>query len=196
MANFKLKIQQVVINSAKQYPYYYEDDLIVFNLNTCFAKKTNNSKFLQTIREAVQDCAASTMKLNLCNLASLCHKLNISYDSVECLDFVHKVVSNIHTEFPEVELTQEGVYNCGEYDLCPMKSLVSFDSINTIVMVNSILLDCLKTLGFVESQMYNIIDYTKDLRNIIPPDLVTTLPLVNPQNLKQYRLIEEILTHC
>ena len=79
MAQYKEKYKQVVINSIKHPSYYLFGDVVVLNLNACFVKRNNFIKFLLIVKEALE----LSNKVNLCNLASLCYKLNISYESFE-----------------------------------------------------------------------------------------------------------------
>ena len=87
MAQYKEKYKQVVINSLKYPPYYLIGDVVVINLNACFIKRNNFVKFFLILKEALE----LSNKINFCNLASLCYKLNILYESEECYNFWKKL---------------------------------------------------------------------------------------------------------
>lgn len=185
---YKIKHKQHVTNSAKQPQYIYKNDYIVLNLNACFPKKGNYVKFLSCLKE-VNEVGS---KLNLCNLASLCYKLDMDYASQETLDFVKQLKQYIDNE-TDLIITQDNIMSYGEVDMQPFTSLVSFDNTHDIVYTNSVLLDCLKILGFADNQLYDIIDFSKNLQMVIPPDLIEHLPIASKRTLGCYEMIKEIL---
>ena len=122
MATYKQKVKQYVINSAKQPIYFIRDGYIVFNLNSCFVKKNNYTRFQTVLNEASQ----FANKLNLCNLASLCYKLNMEYCSNETLEFVLKLVDIINSV--NLKITQDGILSHGEIDMRPLDNLITNES--------------------------------------------------------------------
>ena len=185
---YKVKPKQYIINAAKQPQYYFTDDYVVINLNACFPKKGNYVKFLSCLKEI----RGYGRKLNLCNLASLCYKLQMGYASQDTIDFVHKIYTYITNETDFI-VTQDNILSFGEVDMCPLHTLMSYNDKDNIIYANSILVDCLKLLGFVDTQLYDIIDYSKNLRDILPPDLIDTLPIANKYTLGCYERIKQIL---
>lgn len=188
MSTYKSRNKQYIINSLKQPQYFFTNDYVVFNLNACFTKKDNYLKFLSNLKETREEA----QKINLCNLASLCYKFDMNYASNETLDFV-KTLKNYINQDTDFIITQDNIINCGECDLRPIDCLLSWDKKHNITYVNSVLLDCLKILGYVDNQLYNIIDFTKNLRNVIPEDLQEKLPIETKKNLGCYEMIKEIL---
>ena len=90
-------------------------------------------------------------------------------------------------------IVQNNVYNYGEIDMKPIDKLVSFDPTHDIIYCNNILIECLKVLGYVDNQLYDIIDFSKNLRHVIPEDLADKLPIQNKKNSGCYQMIKELL---
>lgn len=189
MAPYKTKTKQYVINSAKQPIYVHRDEYILFNLNACFVKKNNYVRFQSMINEAVEKGGT---KLNLGNLASLCYKIEMDYNSEETYEFVQRIIEIIKGE-TDIELTQDNILSYGETDMRPLDSLVSYDGKSNILYTNSVLIDCLKILGYGEAQVHSIIDFTKDLSKIIPCDLIEELPISNKFTRKSYDKIKGLI---
>lgn len=188
-SKYKEKYQQFNINPNKGVPYYYRDTLIVFNLTACFIKKNNYVKFISNLKDAAEqgDC------INFTNLASLCYKWDIPYGGEECLDFVKTIHTLVKRDYPYIKLVQNGIYNLGETDMRPIDSVIDWDLENNNIYVNNVLIECLKYLGFVGSQVYNILKTTTDFNQLIPVDLVEKLPITDDKTLKAYETIKEII---
>ena len=184
---YKQKTKQYIINSAKQPAYFIQDDFIILNLNANFPKKDNFSKLNSNLREL----KSFGNVINLCNLASLCYKFEMEYASQETLDCVKKIVKIIKDH--NFTIVQNNVYNYGEIDMKPIDKLVSFDPTHDIIYCNNILIECLKVLGYVDNQLYDIIDFSKNLRHVIPEDLADKLPIQNKKNSGCYQMIKELL---
>ena len=191
MKEDKVTFKQFTINSNKQPSYFFKDDYIVFNLNSCFTKKNNFSKCMNNIKEALED--NYNRKLNLCNLASMCYRLQIKYDSLECYEFIGKLIAFIKQDFPQLVLTQNNVYSHGEYDVRPIDSLIQYEESTYTIYINNVLLDCLKFLGYTSQQVIPLFNYTRDFNNIIPSDMIKQLPVINQKNLKQYEQLKELI---
>ena len=232
MAHYKEKYKQIVVNSAKCPSYFYKGDIAVFNLNSCFTKKNNYVKFLSAVKEALE----KTNKINLCNLASLCYKLNIDYGSEECYEMISKIISLLKTEHPEVILLQNNIRCYGEIDLQPIHELIQYDRDlhdefikkelvpwvgmsdskeeedeepiihmedepyakleknvpNNIIIINHVLMESLKYIGYVSTQIFDIFDFTKDFNEIVPKDIIATLPIDSEKNMEQYNKIRKL----
>ena len=184
---YKQKYQQIVQNASKQPPYFCKKDYVVLNLNANFPKKDNFAKFNGYLKEVKE----FGNKINLCNLASLCYKVNVKYASQQTLDFIQKVINICKDN--GFTIIQDNVSSFGEIDMKPFKSLISYDNVHEILYTNSVLMDCLSVLGYVENQLYDIIDFTKDLTNIIPEDMVDNLPIETKENLGCYNMIKEMI---
>ena len=184
---YKQKYQQIVQNASKQPPYFCKKDYVVLNLNANFPKKDNFAKFNGYLKEVKE----FGNKINLCNLASLCYKVNVKYASQQTLDFIQKVINICKDN--GFEILQDGVNNFGEIDMRPISNLISYDETHEILYTNSILLDCLGIMGYVENQLYDIIDLTKNLNEVIPEDLIDSLPIETKENLGCYNMIKEML---
>jgi hypothetical protein len=115
----------------------------------------------------------------------------MDYCSKETLEFV-KIITTIIKQH-KVELVQEGIRSYGEIDMQPIDKLISYDQVNGVVYVNSVLVECLKIMGYVDSQIKDIINVTKDFRKIIPIDLMAELPIANSRTLEAYEKIKEVL---
>ena len=219
MAQYKEKYKQIVINSAKGPAYYFKKDIAVFNLNACFTKKNNYVKFMSAIKEVLEH----TNKINLCNLASLCYKLNIPYNSEECYEMISKIINLIKNDFPDIVLLQNNIECYGEIDLQPIHSLIQYDRDlhdemvkeevipwvgmpgpreddepiihleknvpNNLIIINHVLMESLKYIGYVSTQIFDIFDFTKDFNEIVPVDIIATLPIDSDENMEQYNKI-------
>ena len=219
MAQYKEKYKQIVINSAKGPAYYFKKDIAVFNLNACFTKKNNYVKFMSAIKEVLEH----TNKINLCNLASLCYKLNIPYNSEECYEMISKIINLIKNDFPDIVLLQNNIECYGETDLQPIHSLIQYDRDlhdemvkeevipwvgmpgpkeddepiihleknvpNNLIIINHVLMESLKYIGYVSTQIFDIFDFTKDFNEIVPVDIIATLPIDSDENMEQYNKI-------
>lgn len=184
---YKQKNKQYIINASKQQPYFCKNDYIVFNLSASFQRKDNLSKFVTNLKEARE----FSDKINLCNLSSLCYKLGIIYASQETLDFVKKIIDLVKEQ--DFKILQNNILNYGEIDMRPFSKLVSYDEEHGIIYTNSVLIDCLKIIGYSDNQLYDIIDFTKDLKQIIPPDLIEELPIETKKTLGCYNMIKEMI---
>lgn len=187
MAEYKQKTKQFLINSAKQPIYAFRDDCILFNLNAGVQKKGNFAKFDAAIKEIVLKGGS---KVNFCNLASLCHKLELNYCSMEVFELAKRAI--LTAKNAGLEVVQKGLKSYGEIDMQPMHSLISYDKQNNVLYTNLVLVDSLKILGYVDAQIKEIIDFTKDFRQIIPEDLIEDMPIVNEKTMAAYERIKRI----
>lgn len=189
MTKYKEKFQQFNINPNKGTPFYNKGDIIVVNLASCFIKKNNFGKFSSTIKEAMEYGNI----INFTNLASLCYKWDIIYGSDECFDLVNTIKDIVRRDYPKAKFSQEGIYNLGEIDMRPLDYVIQWDPQNNNIYVNNVLVECLKYLGFVSSQVYSILKTTTNFNKLIPPDLVATLPITDERTLEAYEKIKEII---
>lgn len=189
VSKFKEKYTQFLINACKGPSCYYHGNVIVLNLCSCFIKKNNFVKFNSLIKEATE--FGDT--LNLTNLASLCHKWGMLYGGTECMSFVENLKKILKTEYPKLKLSQDGIYNYGEIDMKPLESVIRFDPETNGIYINNVLMESLKYLGYVNSQIFNILQVTGNFNKILPPDIIETLPLENEYTLQQYDKIKEMI---
>lgn len=189
MATYKHKYTQVVISSSGQPMYHLQDGVVLFNLNSCFTKKTSFAKFISTLKESLE----LSRVVNFCNLASLCYRLKIKYNSDECLDFMKKVIDIVKSDYPCVILTQSEFDNFGEIDLRPIDTLVKVDKTNNSIYVNNVLLNALSLIGYSNNQLYDVLDYTTDFSNVLPIDVIKSLPLKTTETMEQYENIKQYL---
>ena len=115
----------------------------------------------------------------------------MKYASQQTLDFIQKVINVCKDN--GFEILQDNVLSFGEIDMRPFKTLISYDNEHEILYTNMVLMDCLTLLGYVENQLYDIIDFTKDLTNIIPEDMVENLPIETKENIGCYNMIKEMI---
>lgn len=187
MAVYKQKTKQYIINPAKQPIYFIRDGYIIFNLNSCFVKKNNYTRFQTSLTEAQQ----FANKLNLCNLASLCYKIEMDYCSDETLEFIARLVDIIKDT--DLQITQDNILSHGETDMKPLDNLITNDTKSNVIYTNNVLIECLKILGYAESQMTSVIEFSKDLRKIIPEDLIEELPITSKKTNNAYKKIRSLL---
>ena len=188
-SKYKEKYTQIVINATKAPTYLYMGDVVMINLCACFLKKGNYMKYLSTIKEAMD----GYKKINFCNLASTCYKLGIKYNSLECLEFIQVLIQLTRHDIPDVIFVQNGILNCGEIDCQPLQSIIKIDKEKSTLFVNNVLLECLKYLGYVSSQLWSILSFTTNFNFIIPPDIIRQLPIKNESNDLFYKTIKENL---
>lgn len=187
MAVYKQKTKQYIINAAKQPVYMQRGDVMLFNLNACFVKKNNYARYEALITEAV---ATGVNRVNLGNLASLCYKLEMDYASQETFDFVQTIVEIARQD--KVFLVQDEIKSYGEVDMQPIKSLISYDGKSNVIYTNFVLVECLKVLGYQDSQVRDVVNITRDFRKIVPEDLIAELPIKNKKNNKAYERIKAL----
>lgn len=189
MVKYKEKFQQFNINPNKGAPCYNRGNIIVINLAACFIKKNNYVKFISTLKEASE--FGDT--INFTNLASLCYKWDIVYGSEECFNFVTTIRDMVKRDYPNMKLAQNGIYNLGEVDMQPLDYVLKWDPENNNIYVNNVLVECLKYIGFVSSQIYNILKTTTNFNKLIPQDLIKKMPVADENTLKAYEKIKEII---
>lgn len=189
MATYKQKTKQYIINAAKQPTYIHRGEYILFNLNSCFVKKNNMVRFQSVLDEAVSKGGS---KINLCNLASLCYKIDMPYTSKETYEFVASLIELIKEKY-DLQLTQDEIESFGEIDMRPIDTLVSFDKNADVIYTNEVLIKCLNILGYADCQLTKIVDYTQNLKTIIPIDLIEELPIMNRKTWKAYKKIAGLL---
>lgn len=187
MAEYKQKTKQFIINSAKQPTIAFRGDFVLFNLNACIPKKNNFIKFDAALKELI---LKGGTKVNFCNLASLCHKLEMDYCSDEVFELAKRVI--LSAKNAGLEVLQNKVRSYGEIDMQPMHSLISYDKSNNVLYTNVVLIDSLKVLGYVDAQIREIVDFTKDFRHIIPEDLIEEMPIANERTIAAYERIRRI----
>ena len=189
MTKYKEKFQQFNINPNKGAPCYNKDNIIVINLAACFIKKNNYVKFISTLKEA----AEYGDTINFTNLASLCYKWDMLYNSEECFNFVKTIHDMVRRDYPRLKLAQGGIYNLGEIDMQPLDAVLKWDPEYNNIYVNNILVECLKYLGFVSSQIFSILQTTTNFNKLIPQDLIQKMPLADKDTLQAYEKIKEII---
>ena len=187
MAEYKQKTKQFVINSAKQPVFAFRGDCVLFNLNACIQKRNNFIKFDAALKEMI---AKGGTTVNFCNLASLCHKLELEYSSDDTFELAKRVI--ISAKLAGLNVVQKGMKSYGEIDMQPMHSLISYDKDNNVLYTNLVLVDSLKLIGYVDAQIKEIIDFTRDFRQIIPEDLIEEMPIMNERNKQAYERIKRI----
>ena len=188
MAEYKQKTKQYIINSAKQPIFAFRNDCVLFNLNACFIKRNNFIRFDSALKEIVNKGGKN---INFCNLASLCAKWEIDYCSDDIFVFVQQIVTTARQL--NLKVIQNGFKSYGEIDMRPIDTLISYDAENNILYTNVILVECLNLLGYVDSQIRELADYTKDFRKIVPEDLIEEMPIMNRRTKKAYKRMRECL---
>lgn len=188
MTEYKQKIRQYTIQSAKQPVYSVRDGLGVFNLNACFAKPNNYARFESYIEECIQQ---GSKQINLCNLASFCYKAGLDYCSEETFKFVQTIVEIIRQH--KIPVVQNNISSHGEVDMQPISSLISYDRLINMVYTNSILVDCLKIIGFADVQVRDVVEFTHDFRKVVPSDLIAELPIKSKKTMRAYDRILGLL---
>ena len=60
---------------------------------------------------------------------------------------------------------------------------------NNLIIINHVLMESLKYIGYVSTQIFDIFDFTKDFNEIVPVDIIATLPIDSDENMEQYNKI-------
>lgn len=109
-----MNFQLLNIDSTKQDEPLTINDTFVFNVNSVIKRKDID---ITSFDEALLGCTTNNININ--NLASLCTKLEIKYDSFECLDMVSQIIDTIKSLRPQVKFTQNNIENHLEIDAKP-----------------------------------------------------------------------------
>ena len=115
----------------------------------------------------------------------------MDYCSNETLEFIARLVDIVKDT--DLQLTQDNILSHGEIDMKPLDNLITNDTKSNVIYTNNVLIECLKILGYAESQMSSIINFSKDLRNIIPEDLIEELPITSKKTNNAYKKIRGLL---
>lgn len=188
MAEYRQKTKQYIITATKQPIYVVRDGLALFNLNSCFPKMSSSSKLESSVRDML---LKGVKQVNIGNLASLCYRMELDYCSTQVYLFFKNIVDFMTTH--GLEVVQKGIKSYGEIDSQPIDSLLSYDRKNNIIYTNSVLIECLKILGYVDNQIRDLVDITKDFTKIIPQDLIEDLPIVNEKTIKAYEKMRKLV---
>lgn len=162
---------------------------INLNLN-CLIKQSMDYEDIKLRLVGYKNMIESTKSINLCNLSSLCYRLQIKYGNEECLDLVRNIVKVLKDINPNIILTQAGVDNYGEIDLKPFSYLYKIEE--NIVYVIKPIRDILRLMGYVEGQLLDLVRI-KNFENYLPSDLLEFISVENNESLNSYIKIKEVL---
>lgn len=158
------------------------------NINALVGRRLDE----KNLKTRIQSLVLNSRTVNLCNLASLCYKLHIKYDSFDCLNLLQLIVDNIKNLY-DVCFIQNNIENKFEVDLKPFEILFRIDVNNSIIYISKLFKDKLNFIGFADSQMIDLITHVKDLYKYIPTDIISDIPINNEWTLTTYSYIKEIL---
>ena len=176
-----------IIDSSKSNISELKDDLVIINLNAAISKYDNYDKIIEVVKNN-----PNINKVNLCNLASLCIKLDINYSDYETLNLINNIISIIKKLNPNIKVLQENIDNHFETDCQPIKCMVHKDNINGIIFINSTIKKYLNSFGFTDSQFEQIFTNKIVLPDLLPIDIINKLPLKNKKTDDAYTLLKEI----
>ena len=176
-----------ILDSSKEPEIFNKDDIDCLNLNSAIKRNYNSQHFKNWIN------LQSLNELNLCNLASLCFKLRINYNSSDCLLLLKEVVDDIKEVKPNIKFVQKGVVNCGEEDLLPFKKLIEVNKESSIIYINRVIKDCLTFLGYTDAQLGELVLSVNNLLDYIPQDITKFITIQNNLSNHTYEKITEML---
>ena len=175
------------LDSSKQNFYFTKNDKFCINLNA-FIKKNIEEKNVAALLQTI----SLPHEINLCNLSSLCFRLNINYNSIECLQLVDSIVKLLRDNRDDVIFTQNNIQNYFEVDMQPINFNLIVDDKNSIIYINKILKDTLCDLGYTDCQLVELLTTVKKITKIIPRDKLTNT-IYDMETHKVYKMIKEIL---
>lgn len=175
------------LDSSKQNFSFTKNDNFCINLNALIKKNVEEKTITSLLTTIILP-----NKINLCNLSSLCFRLNINYNSIECLQLVDLIVTLLRDIRADIVFTQDKIQNYFEVDLQPINFNPIVDDKNSIIYINKILKDTLCDLGYTDCQFVELLTTIKDITKIIPRDkLKNTIYDIEAYN--AYKMIKEIL---
>ena len=184
----KAKYKLNIIDSSKKIDYYLKEDTAVLNLNSCINKPTNLNTFEALIKEIN---SLNIKKINLCNLASLCYRINIDYASEKTLDLMINIISILDKY--NCKVCQNKINNYNEIDLKPFDNLVKIDYIGGIIYTYPMVINITKIMGYLDNQLIDIFSNIDSLEAFLPEDMIHTLPIESEQNNLFYLDLKELL---
>lgn len=183
MSKYKL----VYIDSAKKESEFFNQGIFCLNLNSLIKRKFNE----KTSTLLFPDIQLPRV-INLCNLSSLCFKLQINYNSIECLQLLDTIISIIKNKRDDVIFVQSNIENYFEIDLKPISFSSKVDKNNGIIYISKILKDILNDLGYTDCQLLELISSVQDISKVIPKDKLAQT-IYDSKNKRVYKMIKEIL---
>ena len=175
-----------IVDSGKGGSIFFRNNLICLNLNAAIKHKNVN---LSKVELVIQHASY----INLCNLASLCYKLDINYHSRECEELLRNIIINIKAKNKDICFTQFNVNNFYEVDLNPLERLYYLDRINGIIYMNKVFKEQLNYIGFQDNQLASIFELADNADELIPKDLKMNLPLRNEQSEQQIEKLKKVI---
>ena len=185
-----MKLQIINIDSSKTDKVVIKNNICVVNLNSIIKRYNLDKNYISNqLSNIISNCDT----INLTNLASLCTRLQIDYNSEDCYNLVKVIVNNIREVNNKVKFCQNHIHNQGEIDMLPFDSLYELDESNNILYLNKILKDKLKVIGYIDSQIPVLIEQFKDPIKIMPQDLFNDVAFCTDENISAYCKIKELL---
>lgn len=179
----------VSVNSSNGDILFEQEGLMCLNLSALVGKKLDEN----AISTKIMGMSITSNSINLCNLASLCYKLKIKYDSFECLELVEFLTYKIKYYQDNLTFCQNNISNKLEQDLRPFNKIYEIDNNNGIIYINKIFKEKLNYIGFADSQLITLITTVKNLQEYIPQDLLVNIPIENDSTNITYEYIKEML---
>ena len=170
--------------------YLCTEDVVALNLNMVIPKVQFNTTSLARI---VEDFAKDYSKIEFCGLADLCYRLNIPYSSETILDLIITLKRFFKRYYPFMYFVQNGFEFDGSFGMLPLTNLYKVDKQRDLVYVHKILLDQMDILGFASVQVSDVLNTIDSVEDLLPPDLVSNLPLMSEKNIDAFNKLCEVL---
>lgn len=178
----------LIIDSSRTPTFFIKDTIPCVNLNALF-KRTTDTTAIKNIADNLENISM----LNLCNLASLCYKIKLDYNSKECKEMLEQVINEIKSYNGNIQFIQNCVHSNLEVDIRPFSKLTQYDEENDIIYINKILKDIFRFLGYTDTQIGNLVIQTKNLLEYIPSDLMEYVTLETTKSLQSYQELMDVM---
>ena len=186
--NLRVKIN--IMDDGKRLDYYFIENLAVLNVNASIPRNTSN---FTRLRENIVEILEVTDRINICNFATLCYKLNVDYGSESALSLFNKILDTIKSVSSMIKFYQNDVLNAGDIDARPISSLIKRNEDNTIIWIHSILPECLSRLGYMDCQLCELLNFNDALKSIVPIDMIGSMPIVCTKNMINYEKMRRMM---
>lgn len=182
---YKEKIQKYTLEvlGKSKITYFFKDDYCVINLSQLIVRNKIPEAQLTQI---VDDIAEYTYKIQLTGLPNVCHRLNILYEGPEMLQLLTKLRDFFHRNYPFIYFCENNVNFDGCHGMRPLYRLYYHDKQSGTIYIHKCLQDCLKLIGFQDSQAIEFRNFKK-IKDIIPVDERCKLPIVCDDTMKAYK---------
>lgn len=203
---------KVKISKSNCFNYLIEDYLdnkkiIILHLcsaivNEKFSLKKLKTPLIKALEEYIKT-DPDKVYISLFGLASLCTKIKMFYNSVECRNLVAAAINDIKTTIEVVtrfnlkrELKAEFVIDYKKTELekgiHPFSQLTMLDTENNILYIQEQIINILELIGYSRVQLVGYMDQHYDILTFIPFELIKYMPIETNENLQAYQQMEKL----